>query len=68
MFNAKKVTCVLVATGLMSIAVGGCAGTSRLAVPEALASEATVAADLQDIRYWGDVPPKNFEALTTEIC
>jgi hypothetical protein len=69
MSNQKNVIRALIACGFLAFAVsvGGCAGTPRLAVPEALASKVTVSGGLQGIRYWGDVPPKNFKALATEM-
>lgn len=59
---------VCMVSAVLAAIVAGCSGAPRLAVPEALASEAKVASGLQDIRYWGDVPPKNFKALAAEIA
>lgn len=65
--NAYKVTWVLAGTGILAAAVSGCAITPRLAVPEALASEARVSGDLRGIRYWGDAPPTDYKGLVSEI-
>ncbi len=38
-----------------------------MAVPEPLVSQARVSDNMENIRYWGDVPPKDFERLVGEI-
>ena len=56
------------ALGLISLGIvaGGCTGVPRNAVPEHLASSASVPS-MTGIRYWGDEPPSNMADEVREI-
>ena len=60
LIHSNSIQSVAMALGLISLGIvaGGCTGVPRNAVPEHLASSASVPS-MTGIRYWGDEPPAN---------
>jgi len=68
LIQSNSIQSVAVALGLISLGIvaGGCTGVPRNAVPEHLASSASVPS-MTGIRHWGDEPPANMDDEVREI-